>query len=754
MTNAGIERTIPLAFYKLYGTGTPGSTDLWSSIRNSVWAANAMYKSLHVQFYPGVVKDCHGDETFAHVETGADQLQPYSAVVDELRCAFSNMPTVAVAPAEPPWNAQRTKTWWLDYAATHYATDSQLVVWIHQSANFNWSSFPWNGRGLHMIAGAPGQPNLGDFYQMGHEIGHYFGLYHSFEPIRYANDGVRDPSTGQPFGRAASWDIVYGRPASGPYQYFSSRSSAQAAENAGSTLLNIQRYDDFNKAQVNCDDDLAPLTCTVGEPGFPQDQRTYPDSALKGLARESATGEARNAMSYMMDPGFQQRFVFSDSQVEIMRKFLRYETALVRDDNDFGCSASNACIGGRTRLGEYTQRHPTDVLDFDGDSRRDIAWWTPPSPYSASEWVVLRSSTTPPFDPAQRVTITGFGELGDIPVPADYNGDGLTDLAVYRPGNPFTQADQSYWLACNNMNCSSPLPPMMYGLREDVPLPGLDFDANASTVELAVYRPSNGRFYWKRFHPTVETSSHYRSLGNVGSVPLPGLYDLDGATDLAVYYPEYALFAMLLSASDWNQFTIQSFPNDCVATDHQGASSLTRASCVPIRGMIRHTYAYTSPPPLQVSVYVPRLALSVWSPNSGMWATNWSPTGGYAEPSYCSLGTSGETPLGGIGSAWTSQWSQSYSRHATLLGQVWSSTGILRFRSSPCGGTWNRAVASVGPNTLVFPVRDMTGDRLPEIWFVDPNTMEATILQSEQDYSTAAAFSPVLVGANQWSMIL
>ncbi len=745
MTNAGIERTIPLAFFKLYD-GVPNDNDLWQSMLGSVWSANVMFKAAHVQFYPAVVKDCHGDGTFANVAN--DGPVSYDAVDDELTCAFESMPTAIEAPSEPPWTQPKAKTWWLRFAATHYAKESQLVVWIHQNATSNWSTFPWSGRGLHMIAGAPGQANLGDFHQLGHEIGHYFGLYESFDTQIFADDHIRDPSTGEAFGSAGSWDLVYGRPTSGSYQFFTSRASAKAAENAGSALLNIQRYNRTAHSQINCADQVAPLTCTVGEPGYAQDPRTYPDSALKGLARQSATGEARNVMGYLMDPGFQQRFSFSDSQVEIVRKFLRYETSLVWGEADFGCTSTDACIGGRTRLGEYTQRHLADVLDFDGDGKRDIAWWTPPSAFNDSEWVVLRSNTSPPFDPTQKITVTGFGELGDVPVPADYNGDGLTDLAVYRPSNGFSGSDQSYWYACNNTNCASQLPPMPFGTRQDVPLPGLDFDGSANTVELAVFRPSAG-FVWRRFYPTVESSSHTGPLPGDGAVPLPGLYDLDNKTDLAVYYPGSAIFALLLSSNGYAQVGLQPVPNDCVGSDAVGASNLTRASCVPIRGMLRHRLVS-----LWSTVHVPRLALSVWSPNSGMWATNWSPTGAYAEPSYCSLGSSGETPLGGIGSPWSSQPSEIRSRHTTLLAQTWSATGILRFRSSPCGSAWNRGVTSVGPSTLVVGVRDMTGDKLPEIWMVDTNTMAASILASEPDYAAPTAFSPVAVGRNQWSFIL
>ena len=120
MTEAGIERAIPIAFYKLYGTypGALSNADLWADIRDSVWDANTMFKAMHVQFYPAVVKDCHGDGTLANVEGSNNTPQPYSAVADELRCAFPNLP--APTPAYAPWNQSHDKVWWVDYATVHY----------------------------------------------------------------------------------------------------------------------------------------------------------------------------------------------------------------------------------------------------------------------------------------------------------------------------------------------------------------------------------------------------------------------------------------------------------------------------------------------------------------------------------------------------------------------------------------------------------------------------------------------------------
>ena len=55
--------------------------------------------------------------------------------------------------------------------------------------------------------------------------------------------------------------------------------------------------------------------------------------------------------------------------------------------------------------------------DYDGDGKADFAVWRP----SVGGWYILSSSTGNPLP------TTYLGLSGDIPVPADYDGDGKTN---------------------------------------------------------------------------------------------------------------------------------------------------------------------------------------------------------------------------------------------------------------------------------------------------------------------------------------
>src|SRR4029453_6261729 len=72
---------------------------------------------------------------------------------------------------------------------------------------------------------------------------------------------------------------------------------------------------------------------------------------------------------------------------------------------------------------ELYASHPPSQVDFDGDSKTDIAV------YRDGTWYISRSSAN-----GQGQVVQWGGLAQDIPVPGDYDGDSKTDIAVYRDG--------------------------------------------------------------------------------------------------------------------------------------------------------------------------------------------------------------------------------------------------------------------------------------------------------------------------------
>jgi hypothetical protein len=112
--------------------------------------------------------------------------------------------------------------------------------------------------------------------------------------------------------------------------------------------------------------------------------------------------------------------------------------------------------------------HP--INDFDGDGKTDLAVFRP----SRDLWIATLSGGG--------TLITAYGDPAqhDIPVPGDYDGDGKTDLAVFRPAT-----DQ--WIITYSGGGRLIT---AYGdpAQHDIPVPG-DYDGDGKT-DLAVFRPS------------------------------------------------------------------------------------------------------------------------------------------------------------------------------------------------------------------------------------------------------------------------
>ncbi len=147
------------------------------------------------------------------------------------------------------------------------------------------------------------------------------------------------------------------------------------------------------------------------------------------------------------------------------------------------------------------------IADFDGDGRTDVSVYRP----SAGSWYLSRSTLG--------FAGIAFGLNGDLPVPGDYDGDGRTDVAVYRNGA---------WYILQSSNGA--FVSYAFGSTGDIPVAGR-YDVDSIT-DIAVFRPSNGTWYFRR---SADGTLGGQQFGQAGDVPMSGDFDGDGRTDFAVF---------------------------------------------------------------------------------------------------------------------------------------------------------------------------------------------------------------------------
>lgn len=161
-------------------------------------------------------------------------------------------------------------------------------------------------------------------------------------------------------------------------------------------------------------------------------------------------------------------------------------------------------------------------FDYDGDGRTDISVFRP----SSGAWYLSQSTAG--------IYGTLFGDLTDRVAPADYDGDGRTDIAVYRPST-------GIWYVLNSSTGTFSY--TLFGISEDLPTPG-DYDADGK-ADIAVYRPSTSIFYRT---DSSNGSFHGVQFGQVGDRPTIDDYDGDGKSDVGIYRPSDSTWYQLNSA--------------------------------------------------------------------------------------------------------------------------------------------------------------------------------------------------------------
>ena len=176
-------------------------------------------------------------------------------------------------------------------------------------------------------------------------------------------------------------------------------------------------------------------------------------------------------------------------------------------------------IGPRPDLRKHVEsmvnRHlQLQSADFDGDGRTDYAVFRPAS----GRWYIRYATG--------KTEKIRWGKKGDIPAPADVTGDSRAELIVFRPSN-----GTWYIYSWDPLKAFRPI---AWGQNGDLPVP-LDYNGDGK-AELAVYRRRADEQSYSHWYIRYSSKASEDIIwGEVSDTPIARDMDGDGRDDLLVF---------------------------------------------------------------------------------------------------------------------------------------------------------------------------------------------------------------------------
>jgi uncharacterized delta-60 repeat protein len=230
--------------------------------------------------------------------------------------------------------------------------------------------------------------------------------------------------------------------------------------------------------------------------------------------------------------------------------------ASITDVDDFGLAltldaSGRAIIAGHAKGLAGIVRLQGDIaprktpFDFDGDGKTDLSIFRPGS----GQWWIQKSADG-------GSSVAQFGAGTDKLAPVDFTGDGKSDVAFFRPSD-------GHWYVLRSENSSFYAFP--FGTNGDIPVPA-DYDGDGKG-DAAVFRPSNSTWYIQRSSDFGVTITQF---GVAGDQPVVADYDGDGKADIAIRRPANGQWWLSRSTAGVMAVTFGAGTDNTVQGDYTG----------------------------------------------------------------------------------------------------------------------------------------------------------------------------------------
>lgn len=275
-------------------------------------------------------------------------------------------------------------------------------------------------------------------------------------------------------------------------------------------------------------------------------------------------------------------------------------------------------------------------FDFDGDGKTDLSVFRPSDSASEPDFLIENSSNN-------SNTGAAWGSVGDLAVNSDYDGDGRSDFAVFRPST-------RTWFILRSAD--NTIFTINFGLAKDKLTPA-DYDGDGRT-DVAVYRPSTGVWY---VFQSSDGQTKIVQFGVAEDLPVPADFDGDGKADPSVFRPSSGVWYVLKSSDGSAGIVPFGLNGDKpVAGDFDGDGKADFAVFRPsdriwyilrsLEGFTAIQFGLSADIPLQADFDGDgKRDVSVYRPSTGVWYYLKSSDGNFVSKQF---GTNGDTPVPSI----------------------------------------------------------------------------------------------------------